>query len=147
VDLATGNSYSGADSVCLNKGPNGGLPWTNLGYGLAGVDGVPSLEGGGTLQPGSAGALALGDAAPNALSLLLISMTIEPTPFKCGTLIPDPNGMKLVVVTGVAGDLVVNWTGFPANLSGLIFDVQGVVVDPSAACGVSLSNALKVTVP
>jgi len=41
----------------------------------------------------------------------------------------------------------VNWTGFPANLSGLIFDVQGVVVDPSAACGVSLSNALKVTVP
>jgi hypothetical protein len=103
--------------------------------------------GAGTLLPGSPGALSLSEAAPDAPSLLLIAMAIVPTPFKCGTLIPDPDGLLLVLATDAGGETVLSWTSFPAQLGGLALELQYVVLDAGAPCGFALSNALKMTVP
>jgi hypothetical protein len=146
-DLVVVNVDEGTYSVLLNKGPTGGIPWTNVGYGLAGTDGVPCLAATGTLLAGSSGALSLSHAAPNAPCLLVIAPAIVPTPFKCGTLVPDPEGLKRVLVTTAGGDVDQRWSNFPAGLSGVAFELQCAVLDAAAACGVSLSNALKGTIP
>ena len=146
-DLVVVNADEDTYSVFLNKGPTGGLPWTNVGYGLAGTDGVPCLAATGTLQAGSSGLLSLKHAAPSAPCLLFIAPAIVPTPFKCGTLVPDPEGLKRVLVTTAVGDVDLSWASLPGGLSGVAFELQYAVLDAAAACGVSLSNALKGTIP
>ncbi|HZM00583.1 MAG TPA: VCBS repeat-containing protein, partial [Planctomycetota bacterium] len=63
TDLA-GNTGVSATTTFEQSNLN---PWTDLGSGLAGVAGVPLLEGTGTLLVGSAGSLALSSAAPSVL--------------------------------------------------------------------------------
>jgi hypothetical protein len=122
-------------------------PWTDLGFALPGVAGAPHLAGTGDLAVGSAGALALSDAAPTAQAVLFLSSGSTPAPFKCGTLVPVPVLSSLVLATDPVGELTLAWSSWPAGLSGLSLHFQCAIQDAAAVCGVSLSNALRADVP
>jgi hypothetical protein len=143
TDLVTTNDTPntlGTLSILINQLD----AWTNLGSGLPGVAGIPYFEGTGSLQAGSAGALTLSSVASAAPATLFVSFANTPTPFRCGTLVPVPIGTFLNLQTHVDGKLGITWTAWP---SGLSLYLQHTILDPSAVCGVSLSNALRVEVP
>ncbi len=121
--------------------------WTNLGFALPGVAGAPLLVGTGTLVAGSSGTLVLSQAAPSAPALLVIALAGNPTPFKCGTLVPVPVLTSFVLATSPGGGLPLGWAAWPAGLSGLAVHFQFGVKDAAAVCGVSLSNAVRGDVP
>jgi hypothetical protein len=125
-------------------GPN---PWTDLGSALAGVNGLPILHGTGTLVAGSGGSLSLSSASLASLSMLFSSVASSPVPFKCGTLVPVPVVFQLPLLTNGGGALALTWPAWPTGLSGLDLYFQYAIADPSAACGVALSNALRADVP
>ncbi|MGQ0553938.1 MAG: right-handed parallel beta-helix repeat-containing protein [Planctomycetota bacterium] len=122
-------------------------PWTDLGHSLPGLLGDPSLVAGGTLLTGSAGVLTLTQAAPNALSILLVSLTGAAVPFKCGTLVPVPVMFELPLFTTAGGTMPLGWPSWTAGLSGFSLHFQYAIQDGAAVCGVALSNALQGDVP
>lgn len=122
-------------------------PWTNLGGGLAGVNGIPVLIGTGALTTGSPGTLILSSAAPAALSSMFVSIASTPAPFKCGVLVPVPVLFQLLLSTNGAGNLPLAWPAWPAGLSGASVYFQWATADVAAVCGVSISNAVRGDVP
>ncbi|HZM00766.1 MAG TPA: hypothetical protein VFD43_10985 [Planctomycetota bacterium] len=122
-------------------------PWSDLGGGLAGSLGIPALHGSGALTPGSAGTLALEQGAPGTLASVFVSVTSTPQPFHCGTLVPLPFVLMLLLATDGAGCANVGWSAWPAGLAGAELFWQAVLVDPLASCGLSISNALRADVP
>lgn len=130
------------DEVSLNAGP-----WTNLGFGLAGVSGVPSLIGNGTLVAGSPGSLALSSARPSAPTILFISFASTPVPFKGGTLATVPVALTVSLATDAGGGFTLPWL-WPAGIpSGFSLYFQCAVKDAAAVKGVSLSNAVRGLTP
>jgi uncharacterized membrane protein len=125
----------------------GSPPWSDLGFGLAGVSGVPALSGSGPLTPGSTGALDLSGAAPSAPAALFVSLEAAPTPFKGGALVPMPIALQLPLGTDGTGSIGLAWSAWPGALSGLTLFLQCAVQDGAAVAGVSLSNALRADVP
>lgn len=121
--------------------------WVDLGSSLAGVSGAPVLLGSGSLATGSPGSLGLSNAAPFSPSMLFVSFTSTPVPFKCGTLVPLPVIARFPLPTNGAGAVPLAWAAWPGGLSGLGLYFQFAIGDPAAACGVSLSNALRADVP
>lgn len=65
--------------------------WADLGSGLSGTNGVPSLVGTGMLGAGSTGSLTLTSARPLSPGAMLVSLASAPTPFKGGMLMPTPS--------------------------------------------------------
>jgi len=125
-----------------------GGPWTDLGSGLAGVTGVPSLVGSGTLVAGSPGNLSLSNAATGSLCVLFVSFTSTPSPFKGGTLVPVPAFFSFSFFTNGSGGFVLPWAAWPPGLPpGATLYFQYGVQDPAAIVGVSLSNAVLATTP
>jgi hypothetical protein len=150
--FAGGDFSSAPDSGDANIAKWGGCPaappiWTDLGFGLAGVAGVPQLSGFGKLLAGSSGSLQLVDAAPLAPALLVLSTFGTPTPFKGGTLVPVPILFSPLLATDLQGDQSVPWTAAPSGLSGLSLFFQCAIHDGVAVKGVALSNALRGDVP
>jgi hypothetical protein len=122
--------------------------WTDLGSGLAGSHGVPRLSGSGTLAAGTPGSLSLKDAAPSAVSLLFVSFTHTPVPFKGGTLVTVPIAFQFTLLTGPAGTLTLPWASWPGGLPhGFALYFQFAIQDAAAVQGVALSNALRGVVP
>jgi Tol biopolymer transport system component len=122
-------------------------PWTNEGFALAGVAGLPSLAGTGTLEPGSPGSLALSDAAPTSAALLFVSLGSTPAPFKGGTLLALPPLLVLPLSTTPTGGFHLAFT-WPAGVPGeTVLWFQVAIQDAAAVSGVSLSNAVKVVTP
>ncbi len=121
--------------------------WTNLGGSLAGVSGEPQLRGSGTLIDDSAGALDLTGAAPNAPTILYLSFSSTPVPFKGGLLVTFPIGLDLVLVTGPGGDIPIPFT-WPAGIPGdTEVNFQYVIGDGAAIQGVALSNGMRLITP
>jgi hypothetical protein len=142
-DIVTASSASDRVTVLLNQTG----PWKALGFGLAGVAGVPLLIGTGSLAAGSPGTLTLSEAAPSAAALLFISHLALPVPFKCGTLVPVPWLVALPLTTDADGGIALGWAAWPAGLSGINLYWQCAVQDVGGACGVALSNVLLSEVP
>jgi len=123
-------------------------PWTDLGSGLAGIAGVPSLVGSGTLVAGSPGNLSLTNAAASSLAVLFVSFTSTPSPFKGGTLVPVPAFFSFSFFTNGSGGFVLPWFSWPPGLPpGATLYFQYGVQDAAAVVGVSLSNAVLATTP
>jgi Tol biopolymer transport system component len=122
-------------------------PWTDLGFGLAGVAGVPSLVGTGSLEAGSSGNLALTQAKASALTILFVSLTSTPTPFKGGTLATVPVTLSVPLSTGAAGSFKLPWVWPSGVPSAVPLYFQFAIQDAAALKGVSLSNALKAVTP
>ncbi|HUC33366.1 MAG TPA: VCBS repeat-containing protein, partial [Ilumatobacteraceae bacterium] len=143
TDLAGNIGVS--DTHSFTQGTRGA--WTDLGSGLAGVAGIPSLVGTGPLTAGSAGSLTLSNAAPSSVCALFVSLSSAPAPFKCGTLVPVPVALQLTLVTNGSGALPLAWGAWPSGLSGASLYFQYAIADGAAVCGTSLSNALRADVP
>ena len=122
-------------------------PWTDLGSGLAGTSGIPSLAGNGTLEAGTTGSLVLTAANPSAQSLLFVSLSSTPAAFKGGTLVPVPPLVSVPLVTLPEGTLSFPFT-WPAGVpTGTALWFQYAISDQAAIQQVSLSNALEATTP
>jgi len=121
--------------------------WIDLGDGLPGTTGTPSLSGSGILAGGSKAALTLANAKPSALGMLFVSQVSAPVPFKGGTLIPFPPLLSFALFTQPDGSLPIAFTwpgGVPASTA---IWFQYAIADPAAVQHVALSNALKATTP
>jgi FG-GAP repeat len=119
----------------------------DLGFGLAGVAGVPQLVGDGTLVAGTTGSLALSGAVPNGATFLVLGFSTTFAPFKGGLLVPAPN----IVVPGLplngSGALTLPFTWPAAVPSGVAFIAQCWTPDAAAVEGFSASNALQASAP
>ncbi len=123
-------------------------PWKKLAGGLAGISGVPNLEGVGTLDAASSGALTLANAASFAFSVLFVSFTTTPVPFKGGVLGAFPIAFQLPVGTFFTGAWTLPWSAWPSGIPpGFALYFQTAVSDATAPHGVAISNLLKATQP
>ncbi len=122
-------------------------PWVSLGKGLAGVNGVPCLTGSGTLAAGDDVTLSLRDAAPSAVTNLVIGFTELCAPFKGGTIVPSVDVLIGGLPTNGFGDLALT-APFPAGVpaaTDLYF--QFFTSDAAAIKGISASNGVRGTTP
>ena len=121
-----------------------GLPgWTDLGLGLAGQQGVPSLAGSGLPAGGSPITLTLSKALSSSLAHLVMGLSLLDAPFKGGVLVPHPDQLVLALPTGAAGSIALTGTlpaGVPAGVD-LYFQMW--IEDGTAVHGLSASNGLR----
>ena len=137
--------FSTSRGLLLNETPH--HAWTNIGYGLAGTNGVPLLVGTGTLAAGSPGTLKLSHANPGKLAVLFISKQSFPAPFKGGVLATVPPLISFMLLTSPAGTINLSWTHWPGGFPGSTWYFQYGVVDSGGPAGAALSNALRATQP
>jgi hypothetical protein len=124
-----------------------GLPWADLQQGLAGAAGVPELSGEGTLAAGSPVTLTLAEAAPSAVTFLVVGASLLGAPFKGGTMVPNPDLLVGPLSTDAAGALPLAAT-WPSGLpSGATLFFQDWIPDAGAPHGFAASNGLMATVP
>lgn len=145
LDLAVVSREFDKVTVVLNQ--TGNAQWHAIDVGLAGLNGIPKLTATGVLLAGTPGAFALSKAAPSSLAALLFSLEVNVVPFKCGTLAASPVLFAPLVPTNASGGFTLGWIKWPAAFTGVDFCAQCAVLDASAPCGVSLSNALLADVP
>jgi hypothetical protein len=121
--------------------------WTSVGAGLAGLTGIPALNGTGTQQPATAAQIDLTLAMPSSPAVLFVSFGTFPTPFKGGVLFTVPLQLSMPFTTDAGGavSLPFSWpVGLPSAFS---MYYQYAVQDAGAVQGVALSNALRSTTP
>lgn len=132
----------GADNVRLYTDP-----FTDVGGGLEGINGVPNLFGTGTLAPSSPMTLHLQLAKPLSTTTLIIGLSALNAPFKGGVLVPNPAVVIYNLPVSNLGALNLSGT-WPANIpSNTSFWFQHWIVDAVGAAGFSASNGLKGTTP
>jgi hypothetical protein len=120
--------------------------WTDEGSALGGVNGDPVLTGSGSMIPDTWQTLTLTNGAGSALSAILGSASSAPQAFKGGTLLPGPIVVVFYLNTSPAGGWSVSFRS-PAEPSGFEIWAQVGIEDGAAVQGVSLSNAVKGTIP
>ncbi|MBM3984480.1 MAG: CRTAC1 family protein [Planctomycetes bacterium] len=120
--------------------------FTDLGNALAGTTGLPTLQGLGPLQAGSAISLTLANAKPSTSWWLIIGFAQINAPFKGGVLVPSANLVIGPLPTlGGSLPLIDTW---PAGLpSGLALYFQGWISDAAGPKGFAASNGVKALVP
>ncbi len=117
--------------------------WTSLGYGVAGVQGVPLLLGQGPLRPGSDISLEIARAAPSASAVLMVGFDTLFLPFGGGKIVPDILGPSVLIalVTGPGGGLLLEST-WPPQLAGIGVVFQAWVTDAVGPEGWAASHGL-----
>jgi hypothetical protein len=121
--------------------------WEPIGTAVAGASGAPALMGDGSLAPGAATTIALHNAAPLAVSALVIGAAPLFAPFFAGTLYPAPQ----IVIPGLPANSYGAWelsAPWPAGVpSGTQFYFQVIVSDAAAPFGIALTRGLRATAP
>jgi hypothetical protein len=121
-------------------------PWTNLGGGIAGALGEPSLAGLGTLTAGNTVTFRAGNAAPNSLGVFILGASAVNVPVFGGTLVPS-----LDVTLVAAFDAQGQWSlglPWPAGVAtGASFWWQLAVLDTTAPAGLTASAGLRSVAP
>ena len=117
---------------------------TDLGFGKVGGNGlVPTLSACGDLAlGGSGGTFELVDAPPVTSTLLFLSLSSSPTPFKGGMLVPVPPAAAIPIPTSASGAISI---AFPAPALPFTLYAQYALIDPGATLGVGLSNAVSIS--
>jgi hypothetical protein len=120
--------------------------WKDLGLGLAGVNGLPTLAGTGTLLAGDPLTITVANARPASTAALIVGLGTLNLPFKGGTLVPTVNVLIAGLPTG-AGTITLPAT-WPAGLpSDFSLDFQAWIADAAGPHGFSASNGLSATTP
>lgn len=120
--------------------------WTNVGFGLPGMNGVPMLTGQGTLVVGTPASVSLANAFPNAMAGLVIGAQSVMLPLFGGTLVPSPTIIVFLPV-GATGTLVLAGNT-PAGIPpGATAYFQFWIPDPGGIQGFAASNAVSVVTP
>ena len=122
------------------------LAWPVLGAGLAGVNGLPALDGYGSMESGDPYSFSLVDAAPLASAWLVLGTAPLKAPFKGGILVPEP-AVIVALTTSPVGRIILNGT-WPAGVpSGLTLVMQYWIADAAGPSGFSASNGLAPVTP
>jgi hypothetical protein len=122
-------------------------PWTDLGGGLAGAQGVPTLAGHGLLVGLTDAELQLAGAAPFAPTLLVAALQSSQVPFKGGVLVAFPFLAQVPLVPDAAGALALPFS-WPEGLpGGTTLWFQALLQDAAAVQGVALSTTLAAVTP
>ncbi|GJM22820.1 MAG: hypothetical protein DHS20C15_27350 [Planctomycetota bacterium] len=119
--------------------------WLDLGNGLAGATGEPTLIGGGSLSAGKPSGLLLKGAAPLTPTTIVWGAAELGLPFKGGVMVPTLDILVHSVSTNGAGALQVGgpWpAGIPAGLHAYF---QVWVHDVTGPAGFAASNAVRGT--
>jgi hypothetical protein len=120
------------------------LVWRDLGFGLAGPNGVPGLAGSGSLLPGSPGALDLTGARANSRAYFFIGVSTAYVPLRGGTLVPNPAFPPVILPTSGAGTISIPWAAWPAAMpSCASVYLQAWIIDPAGPAGAAASNGLE----
>jgi hypothetical protein len=120
-------------------------PWSDLGRGVAGTQGVPKLVGGGTLASNSKVSLALSFGRPNANAYLVLGVTAVNIPVLAGVLVPSAQFVAQLALDATGSIVLVgDWPGAP---TGTTLYAQTLVLDPLAPFSVAFSNAIVGTNP
>jgi hypothetical protein len=120
--------------------------WTDVGAGLRGTNGIPSLEGSGALQPGLPVTLSLTTARPFSLAPLVVGLSNLSAPFKGGVMVPSPNFI-FPLFTNFFGEATFGGL-WPAGVpSGFTTYFQWWIQDPAGPQGYAASNAVAGTAP
>lgn len=139
---------AGSDPADPDSLPGAGS-WIDLGLGLAGGAGLPSLTGSGALTAGSSLTLTLGDALPGTTAWFVVGFARIDAPFKGGTLVPslDPPGFFVALPTGPTGtiEILETWPG--GVPSGFHTWYQAWIADPAGPVGFAASNGLESVTP
>jgi len=118
--------------------------WVNLGSGLTGVNGIPSLTASGPLVGGSTTTLNLASAAVSAPAWIVAGSLELNLPLAGGLLVPSPD-IVVGTSTDAAGGLLLPFTMPAGTPPGLDFTVQVWLLDATGPAGLSASNALRST--
>jgi hypothetical protein len=114
--------------------------WEDLGSGVAGVNGVPTLDGKGGLLASTTTVLDLDNARPLAPVMLVVGTALKLT--QGGLLVPTPDIVVQGLSTDDSGSLDFAFA-WPAGLpSGFTMYYQFVVSDPAAPGGQARSNTV-----
>jgi uncharacterized membrane protein len=122
-------------------------PWTDLGGGTPGINGVPTLEGSGFLHPGSIAGLSLTNAPSSTLMLAWMSFSSNPVNHFGGTVHATPFNNQFILPSSPAGTLNVATTWPVGVPSGTEVWFQFILQDFSVVWDITLSNGLKATSP
>lgn len=121
--------------------------WTDLGNGLAGATGLPSLVGSGPLTEGSFNPLVLGNTLPLTSTFLIVGFSTLNAPLKGGILVPAPD----LLIGGLPTDTNGSWTlasAWPAAVpSGLLIYWQVWIPDLAGPSGFAASNGVSSQAP
>ncbi len=122
------------------------LAWSDVGSGLLGSNGVPILNGLGTLEAGTDVTLTVTDVVPAASGTLVIGFSELAAPFKNGILYPNPDILISGLPTGAGS---INLTSpWPAAVpSGLELFFQVWTPDAGAIAGFSATNGIMAITP
>ncbi len=141
ADLAAPGFGDSVDILISQHGP-----WTNLGFALAGEQGLPKQVGEGTLIGGDTFIFTLSDARKDAFASHIVGFSQVNAPFKGGVFVPAPFLINAGIPTDATGDLVL--TGpWPTGASGIVLFLQFVIADPAAVKNFALSNAVRAEIP
>jgi hypothetical protein len=118
--------------------------WTDLGNGLAGVGGVPTLSVTGATTTGNPIDINLTGAAPNSAGAILANVQAGFLPVFGGTLVPALTGPAVLLPyttdgTGAMATITVPW---PAAQPCTVLYMQAGTIDGAAPAGFSFSNAV-----
>lgn len=135
----------GIPALTIKAEPVVETPWQDLGFALAGSLGEPQLTGHGLPQANGIIAIELDGGRPSAFSILFVSFSSTPTPFKGGTLATVPVALSVPLTTDPLGELLLSGA-WPAGLpvGAPVFWQLG-IADAGAPAGAALSNALQMT--
>jgi FG-GAP-like repeat len=141
-DLLLAGNEVGQNILVLEHNNTPASPWVNLGLGLAGRLGLPTLTGLGPLTAGSSVTITLSGALPGRPATMVVGFVELLAPFKGGTLVPKP-ALMIPMVTDPAGQIVLPAT-WPAGVpGGVSVWMQDWISDPGGPHGLSASNGLK----
>ncbi|MHC5212181.1 MAG: sialidase family protein [Planctomycetota bacterium] len=143
-DIADGTSTDGNGNGVPDECE---AAFTDLGNGLSGTAGVPSLSGSGLLLGGDPIVLTLADGAPTAPAALVLGASTLFAPFKGGILVPAADLVFAGFFTSPGGALSFagTWpTGLP---SGTQLAYQIWITDAAGPVGYAASNGLLSTSP
>ena len=122
-------------------------PWSDLGGGTAGVNGVPQLAASGSLFPGEAMSLELSGAPAGALMAGWLSLTSTPLSAFGGTIHANPKILQLLRFADGTGSFGIDFP-WPAGIdAGTELYVQFLVQDTTVPDQITLSNAVMATTP
>ena len=121
--------------------------FTDEGFGLAGVQGVPSLQGTGFLEGGDPITLTLQKGVPNGSATLFLGVAPLFAPLLGGTLVPVPTFTLAGFPLDANGNLVIASTWPDGVPGGVEVYLQFWMPDVAAVFGASASNGLSILTP
>lgn len=119
--------------------------WCDLGGGIAGASGVPTMTGAGTINLADPLTLTMRGYVPGAIGLLVVGTTAVNVPLFGGTLVPAPE--ILLSLLGSTTEIVQDCSALATLAPGTEVWAQSVFLDASAPEGLTASDGVKVTVP